>query len=405
MKAIILGGLGIMGIAAGMYFRKIEEISEVIIADYNGEAIQQAVSWYNNSINNTKYSGIAIDKSNEKSLVEVMQGSDIVINCAAMTGNYLNATKAALEVGANYIDVGSFGEEEYQIGLDAKFKNKDRIAVIGMGFTPGLVNIAAVYGIRMLEEVDKVDIRWAIVDIIPDVEHTRPLYGGFAWWGYIHNYFSLPSTKWENGKRIVLPPRNEPELFSFKGPIGQTEVAGWPGYDSDSLARLFPKIPYIESKAAIGIETGRKWELLRDLGFNKIEPINVDGQFVSPWKVLETLLNNQVVEEKSPPDIRHAGSVLVKGKENNKPSEYRIDLWPSENLVNEYKKLGILNLVGSRGVYRVGTAMGTAAVLIAKGKVLGSGVFYPEMAFSAKEFLEQEAAYGINIEITKNIAL
>jgi saccharopine dehydrogenase (NAD+, L-lysine-forming) len=328
-----------------------------------------------------------------------------MINCAAMTGKYLLTTKAALEVGAHYMDVGSFEEEDTQLALTDEFGKKGLVGALGMGFTPGLVNIAAAYAIERLDRTDSVDIRWSIVDIVPPSEHSRELYGGFGWWGYIYNYHSLPSTRWENGQRIEFPPRHGQETFAFKGPIGDTVVAGWPGYDSDYLSKSFPEIPNIESKAAVGIETGKKWQFLKGLGFNKTEPIDVRGQMVSPWAVLETLLNSQPPETKKPPDIRHGGAIIVKGVKNQKKTEYRIDLWPSESLVKEYKDLGCVKYGGAGGVFRVGTPMGTAAVLIARGQTKGKGVFYPELAFPAKEFLEQEASSGLNVEITKTEVL
>lgn len=401
MKAIVLGGLGIMGIAALVCLRKEGDISHITVVDRQADAVKEVVSWLNNSIGHEKYSGLAVDATDYRALVEAIKGNDIVINCAAMTGNYLSATKASLEAGANYIDVGSFGEEEAQMGLGDEFERKQLTAVLGMGFTPGLVNIAAVYAIEKLDKTNSVDIRWSIVDMVPPSGHSRQLYGGFNWWGYIYNYFTLPSTRWENGKRLEYPPRHEPESFAFKGPVGATEVAGWPGYDSDSIAKLFPGIPNIESKAAVGIETARKWELLKGLGFNRKEPIDVGGQKISPWAVLETLLNSQPVETRMPPDIRHGGAVIVSGLENGKETQYRIDIWPSERLVDEYKELGVAKYGGQGGVFRVGSSLGTAAILIARGMANGKGVFYPESAFPAKEFLEQEASMGINVEISR----
>ena len=406
MKVVVLGGLGIMGLAALVYMRKTPEVTHVTVVDRNDEALQKMVSWLNDSIGQARFTGTVVDVTDYEGLVGVLRGNDLVMNCAAMAGHYFSATKAALEAGANYMDVGSFGEEDAQLSLDAEFKKKRLVAVLGMGFTPGLVNIAAVYGIERLATVDKVDIRWAIVDIVPPSMHTRALYGGFAWWGYIHNYFSVPSTRWEHGRRVVSPPRHHPEQFAFKGPIGTTEVAGWPGYDSDSLAKLFPQIPNIESKAAVGIEEAKKWTLLKELGFNSTDPININGQWVSPWAVLESLLNNQPAETKTPPDIRHGGAVMVSGTEKNgKKTDYRIDIWPSETLVQEHKDLGVAAYAGPRQIFRAGTAMGSAGILVARGKTKDKGVFYPESAFAAKDFLEQEAASGIRVEISKTTAL
>jgi len=60
-------------------------------------------------------------------------------------------------------------------------------------------------------------------------------------------------------------------------------------------------------KEALGIEYNDKCNFLAGLGFSSKEPINVNGQMVSPTALLLALAQNQAAETKRAPDIRHGG--------------------------------------------------------------------------------------------------
>jgi saccharopine dehydrogenase-like NADP-dependent oxidoreductase len=85
---------------------------------------------------------------------------------------------------------------------------------------------------------------------------------------------------------LELPPRSDPERYTFKGPIGTTLIAGLPGESIGYCHENFPEIQNISFKESLGIEFNERCAFLAKLGFNRIEPINVNGQMVSPWEVL-----------------------------------------------------------------------------------------------------------------------
>lgn len=405
MKAIVIGGGGIMALALLVYLKDQKDISEVLVTDIKEDLVKDRVKWISGLSKYTRFKAGTLDATNYGDAVTAIKGYDIVLNCAHILGKYFLVTKTALEAGANYLDSGSYGDKEAQLELNNEFNKKGLVAVPGMYYAPGLTNIAAAYAIERLDRTDIVDIKWAIIDIVPASEHSRQLHPVLSWYGYLQNYHLLPAVRWENGKRIELPPRHGAEMFTFKGPIGTTEIAGWPGHDVDYLARSFPEIPYLESKHGLGIETERKLTLLKGLGFCQTEPSNIDNQAVSPWEILKTLLDNQPPEGKKQPDVRHGGCAIVRGVRDGKKIEYRVEAWPSEPLVQMHKDIGCSKYGRSGGIFRVGSPMGSAAVLIARGRTKGKGVFYPELAFSPEEFLAQEASMGINIEIVETLMM
>lgn len=399
MKAIVLGGGGIMGLSLLVYLKDQKEISEVLVTDIQENVVKERVAW----LNDKKFLAKALDATDYNSLVESVKGYDVLLNTSG-TRDKIVAMKAALEAGANYIDSG-VEQEKKKLALSEQFKKKGLLAIFDMYYSPGLHNILAAYAIERLDRTDSVDFRWAVVDIVPPSDHSRQLYWGLRFGGYILHHFTRPSRRWENGKILELPPRDAPEMFTFKGPIGTTEVAGLPGDPLGSLAMLRPEVRYISFKQALGIEMQQKCALLAGLGFNKTEPINVSAQMVSPWEVLEALANNQPPETKKAPDIRHGGCAIVRGVKDGQKIEYRIDAWPSEDLVRKHKDMGCAKYGGHGGVFRCGSPMGSVAVLMARGQIKAKGSFFPEFTVPSEEFLKQEASMGINVEITKTVIL
>jgi saccharopine dehydrogenase-like NADP-dependent oxidoreductase len=178
-------------------------------------------------------------------------------------------------------------------------------------------------------------------------------------------------------------------------------VAGLPGESLVYCHENFPDIPNMTFKEALGIEFNERCTLLAGLGLNKIEPIDVGGQLISPLELILTLAHNQPPETKKPPDIRHGGGAIVKGLKDDQKIEYNIQQWPSESLVQKHKDMGCARFGGPGGTFRNGSPMGSVAVLMARGQIKATGCFLPGLVEPTEEFIKQEVAMGQNVEITK----
>jgi saccharopine dehydrogenase-like NADP-dependent oxidoreductase len=399
MKAIVLGGCGIIGLSLLTYLKEQRDISEVLVTDINGAKLKEQVAW----LDDKRFSAKVLDLNHYDALTGVIKGYNLALNVSGLADK-LPQARAALEAGANYLDCG-FGAQKARPELDREFKKKGLLAIINLYFSPGLDNILAHYAIERLDKTESVDFRWAVVDIVPPSEHSRQLYWGIRPEDIILHHFALPSRRVKDGKMVELPPRAEPEMFTFKGPIGTTLVAGLPASSLVYCHENFPDIPNITFKEALGIEFNEKCNFLVDLGFSKTEPIDVNGQMISPSAVLFTLANNQPAETKKAPDIRHGGGVIVKGIKDGQKIEYNIQEWPSEGLVQKHKDMGCARFGISGGTFRNGSPLGTVAVLLARGQIKAKGCFLPGLVEPAEEFIKQEVAMGQNVEITKTTIL
>ena len=399
MKAIVLGGCGILGLSLLTYLKEQEEISEILVTDINEGRLRELVAW----LNDKKFFYKILDSHDSNALVTAIKGYDVVLNVSAIRDK-LPATKAALIAGANYIDSGA-APADAQLELDDEFKKRGLLAMLHMYFSPGLDNVLAHYAIERLDRTESIDFRWAVLDIVPASEHSRQLYWAFSLEGIMLRHFGYPSKCLRNGKILELPPRAEPEMFTFKGPIGTTEVAGLPAESLHWAHKYYPQISNITFKEALGIDFNKRCSFLAGLGFNKTESIDMNGQMISPWEVLKYLANNQPPETKIGPDIRHGGGAIVRGIKGGQKVEYNIQQWPSESLVQKHKDMGCARFGGPGGTFRNGSPMGTIAVLMARGKIKETGVFGPGAVEPPEEFIKQEVAMGQNVEITKTIIL
>jgi saccharopine dehydrogenase-like NADP-dependent oxidoreductase len=123
------------------------------------------------------------------------------------------------------------------------------------------------------------------------------------------------------------------------------------------------------------------------------KPINVQGQMVSPWEVLVTLLG-QLPPETKPADIRDETRVIVRGGEAGKEVEYnisRLNIGPDR--FKEYTGLS------------TGLCSAIAAVMIGRGQIKAKGVLMPELCIPPDRFLDELASLGMDIEITKTVKL
>lgn len=142
-------------------------------------------------------------------------GAKVVVNCALDDFNLI-VTEACLDLGINYVDLGSWESTTYdQLALSNKFKEKDITAIIGSGSTPGITNV-------MLRHAR------------PKFDTIHTVHVGFAWKSnmpYFVPPFSIDAIAWEfsekakifeNGKYVERYPNECPFQYDYKGIGKQT---------------------------------------------------------------------------------------------------------------------------------------------------------------------------------------
>jgi lysine 6-dehydrogenase len=401
MKVAVTGASGIQGMSAMIYLLDQDDVETIQVSDnFHLDRLKERVD----RLNDKRLVVRKLDCSDRKEACEAFSGYDVVINCAHTPGGYFAATRAALEVGANYLDLTSSGEQQKQSELHDEFKQKGITAILDMGTAPGLSNVMAVYCMNKLDKTDAIDYYWGIADIVPPDEHTRPLYWGFGFNG-IMSLIARPSLVYEQGRLQEIEPRARPVVYRFKEPIGDLTVAGLPHPEPKMLSQSFPKAQFkhIMFREGFDEDSTRKYYFLRDLGFNsnRTESLNVKGVEVKPFEVLMALIDQLPPERKKPAHIISEGNCVVQGWKEAQQVEVKIMVRtaPDSEMHRRFTEKGAF------GSYRTGICAAIAGVMLGRGLIEKKGVYEPELCIPAEAYIQEQANVGMEVEVTTTAIL
>lgn len=229
---------------------------------------------------------------------------------------------------------------------------------------------------------DNIELKCSFIDLNEE-EHSRPLSWGYDIETIIDEYWN-PVSILEGGKLKEVGPRTLEEVYTFTDPKRGNitlPIATTAHPEPESFAHYFKDkgIKNTSWKICFSPKFNKKMLFLRNLGFFSKEPINVQGQMVSPRAVLLALLNRLPGETRKGPEFRCDLVVVAKGEEAGEKVEYTITQRP----------------VADTGVY-----LAIGALLLARGQSKEKGVFPPE--FVPHELYFRECAKrGLETEVSR----
>jgi saccharopine dehydrogenase (NAD+, L-lysine-forming) len=176
------------------------------------------------------------------------------------------------------------GDEQF--AMDAAWRDRGRLALLGMGISPGLAQVFATHAAKHLfDEVHDVNIR-AGGDLRIE---GYPFATVFSVWTMIEECLN-PSLIWEKERGFfTLPPFSEPERFVFPEGIGPVECVHVEHEDVAMMPRVLD-VRRVTFKYALGAEFIGALKVIHAVGLDRTDPITVDGQEVRPRNVLAALL-------------------------------------------------------------------------------------------------------------------
>ena len=333
MKIVVTGGAGAMAFPAVIYLLEQNDVTEVLVTDMDKSRLDERIA----KLNDSRVVGRELDLMDVETSAQVFSGFDVVYNCAYKT-TCSAATKAALQAGVNYLDLGGFDKKE-QLSFSDDFDKKGIVGICGVGTASGMSNIMAAYGVQQLDKPESIKILDACVDIVPDTKHSRPLYWGFAIENIIDEFVD-DCAYFDNGELKYVPALSYPEVVHFKPPAGPIKVATTVHSEPISLSETFKDrgLKHVCWKIGFEADFEDKMKFLRDLGLFKNEPIEMDGQKISPRALLLKLLHNQPEESNKAPDFRGHMIVVVKGEKAGQKVEYTISEFATEALTLRMQK-------------------------------------------------------------------
>jgi saccharopine dehydrogenase-like NADP-dependent oxidoreductase len=389
MKIMVLGGAGKMGCISVQYLAGDSRVEKVIIADSNLENANIVAQY----INSPKVEIQEIDLKDTQTFLSALETVDVCLNATVYYTNLI-VMDACQKTGTHYTDMGGlFHTTMKQLKLHDQFKQAGASAILGMGSAPGIPNIQSRYAADRLDTIESVKIYDGIKPPPPDdVRFTYAV-------PTILDELTKAPMVFEDGEFKAKEPLSGFEDYWFASPMGllpmhlslHSEVATIPlTYRDKGIKECFFKINYW----GMAKKTVEKVKVLADFGFNETEPVDLNGQKVSPKDVLIAKLGEYVptIEEflappkNQPPDWVKEIVTETKGTKDGKTVTYR---------------LGTLTV---KGALPTGVAPAIAAIWLGQGRI-EPGVYPPEVALDPETFLKELEAVDIFTQVTKTSML
>jgi saccharopine dehydrogenase-like NADP-dependent oxidoreductase len=398
MRKIMILGTGAQGSTIAKRMQEEPSIEEIVCADYDMRAAEELEK----SLSKAK--AVQVDAREAANIVAAAKGCELIVNGLPPDFN-THVMNAALEVGACYLDMASFADENDDwingvrivLARDEEFKKAGLTALINCGSAPGIANVVTREACDLFDSVDTIDI-----NVYEGIWTTRFIP---FWWSPDTAFQDMADEPvvYENGKFKIVPPFNRPEWVDFRG-LGKRLMCDHHHEETVTMGLLADQ--YLKGAQNIYFRYGgpgcdlakRFWEM----GLLSSEPVKVDGVEIVPMRLISKLTPPAPKYEKEIQEVIDEGLELEEGvmlvrvdglKDGEK---VRIDTYVNTpGLLESFAKARI-----SHEAYFTGQCGWLFTKMLIKGEVSQKGVFPPE-ALEAKSrayFLEEAAKLDITVD-------
>jgi saccharopine dehydrogenase-like NADP-dependent oxidoreductase len=274
-----------------------------------------------------------------------------------------------------YAKVGiKLGDEQFVHA--PSWENEGRLALVGMGVEPGVVDVFARYAAdHLFSSIDQLGVRDASNLQITGHDFAPT----FSIWTVIEECLNPPII-WEAERGwYTTAPFSEPEVFDFPGGIGPVECVNVE-HEEVVLMPRWVDANRVTFKFGLGDEFIEVLQVLHKLGLDRTERVTVRDVSVSPRDVVAAVLPDPATLGDSMTGTTCAGLwVTGTGKDGNPREVYLYHLADNEQSMREWGTQAV--------VWQTALGPAVALELLAEGVWDGAGVLGPE-AFDAVPFLD-----------------
>ena len=374
MKILLLG-VGLQGKAALHDLANSPEVTQVIAADANFEALQNYVK----KLDNVKITPIKLDVRDQDAVSTQMKKADAVIVLLPQ-GFRMDILNLAIENGIHFVETSYALPEYAHLGQLAEAKGISILPECGLD--PGIDLVLAGQAIRELDEVHELH---AYGTGVPEpAAANNPINYKVSWtFSGVLSAYQRPAKMLKNGKIIHLTPS---EMFSPENmhsltlnTLGEMEAY----YNGDAVKYLD-----VFGITDTTISTGRYslrwpghaafWKKMVDLGFLKEEPIIVNGQEISPRQFVHDLVEPQIHYASNERDV--AGiRIDVSGLKDGQPKKIIYQMIDRRDL-----KTGLLAMQRT-----VGYTASIGAQMLLRGDIKKHGLLSPTRDIPVEKFIAE----------------
>lgn len=374
MRVAALGGCGAMGRATSWELAANDAVDELLVVDVDAGVLASFTAGLPGDIQTA-----TVDAANHNALVEVLGGCDVVANALPYAFN-LDVMDACLDVGAHYLDLGGlYHVTRAQLKRDAEFEDANLTAVLGIGASPGLTNVAVALGARRLDRVREI--------------HIRTGAKGGSGFSYsvktILDELTMNPIVFEGGAPIEVEPRSGRETYALPDPVGEVEGVFSIHSEVATLPESFENVEIVDFRVAFPPKLMTTCDVLVDLGLMSEEPIEFDGLAISPREFLSVHLARLPAPE---PTLEWKSfRVDLIGEHHGDPIRVRCTT-VVESRLHDWG-------LGATAVW-TGVPLGVAAAVVGRGEALTTGAKPPERALDPVSFVGALVERDIRIHET-----
>ncbi|MFA5637981.1 MAG: saccharopine dehydrogenase NADP-binding domain-containing protein [Anaerovoracaceae bacterium] len=400
MKIMILG-VGAQGSTVARRMDLEEKVTEIICADSDHTAVEELVKELK------KARGVEIDARNKDSIIKAAEGVDLIVNALPLPFAP-NVLEAALSVKANYQDFAATDvltekwEDGVQLMYDEygkRFREIDRLAIIGTGSAPGLICVAARKAMNYLDTCETI---YNIVYEGLEPERFLPF-----WWSPFTALSDMSEDAWAyvNGEIIRTTPFSLPITRKYdymSEPVTCVEHAhDEPVYMGLNADKFFKGVKNAYFKyGGAGIDFAKP---LYRAGLLSHEPEDVKGVMVAPFDVvLEHLppapkYHHEIQEIINEGLVNEEGCMVVEaiGMKDGKEITVEIHVY-APGLVEAFEKSGL-----TAEMYLTGQGGSLFTKLFVEGLYTQKGLISSDMLLQDQVdiYLSWAEALDITIEV------
>jgi saccharopine dehydrogenase (NAD+, L-lysine-forming) len=259
-----------MGSEATRDLAQTSDFEEIMIADADLQRAQALAA----ELGGGRIQAMQADASDEVSLTEKLRGFDVVANCTTYHFGLI-VTRAAINAGVNYLDLGGLFNTPKQLLLDEEAQRAGVTICLGSGATPGVTNLMAKQAADQLDQVDEVHIAFASFRSIapsPGLLDT------------VLDEFSTGSRRffWQAGEFIEVPAFSGAKRVRFADPVGEIEAYYVPHSETHTIHRFIGKgVRLVDVRGTWRPEIMGALRTFADLDLTGDRVVDFNGQQIS----------------------------------------------------------------------------------------------------------------------------
>lgn len=348
------------------------------VADVDLHAASKAAS----ALSTTRALAVKADVSDTLRLKQLISEYDVVINSTWYQFNLL-VMEAAIQAGVHYLDLGGLYHMTLrQLELDARARDAGITCILGMGSSPGTMNVMAGYGGAKMTKITNVKLRSGSAVVSKPSEVFQSPYSIRT----VLDEFTMSPVILRDGKIQEVPALSGKERFALPVPIGEME--GYYTLHSELAtlpATLGKGVTEMDFIVAYPPEFTRTLTQLARMGLASRTPIKVKGLEVKPYDVLASVVDSiPKTEAELDVDVQR---VELYGEIDGRSTTLRYDAITAPS---ERWKIG-------GGTVDTGVPPSIASQWLAKGRIKARGVVPPESCIDTLPYFDALSKRGIKV--------